>query len=78
MDLRGMAALVTGGSGDLGGAISRALARAGADVSTTVRAEKYSFVRHGARRAHHEGVTRPWPVPRLGTPPPMQCSSSPA
>jgi len=33
MDLAGKAALVTGGSGDLGGAIARALATAGADVA---------------------------------------------
>ncbi len=32
MDLEGKAALVTGGSGDIGGAIARALASAGADV----------------------------------------------
>ena len=35
MDLTGRAALVTGGSGDLGGAIARALAAAGADVAVT-------------------------------------------
>jgi 3-oxoacyl-[acyl-carrier protein] reductase len=33
MDLQGKTALVTGGSGDLGGAIARALAAAGADVA---------------------------------------------
>jgi 3-oxoacyl-[acyl-carrier protein] reductase len=33
MDLTGKAALVTGGSGDIGGAIARALAAAGADVA---------------------------------------------
>ena len=33
MDLRGRGALVTGGSGDLGTAISLALARAGCDVA---------------------------------------------
>ena len=33
MDLRGRAALVTGGSGDLGGAIAQVLARAGCDVA---------------------------------------------
>ena len=33
MDLRGRGALVTGGSGDLGTAISVALARAGCDVA---------------------------------------------
>jgi 3-oxoacyl-[acyl-carrier protein] reductase len=33
MDLKGKTALVTGGSGDIGGAIARALAAAGADVA---------------------------------------------
>ena len=33
MDLRGKVAFVTGGSGDIGGAIARALATAGADVA---------------------------------------------
>jgi 3-oxoacyl-[acyl-carrier protein] reductase len=33
MDLKGKIALVTGGSGDIGGAIARALAAAGADVA---------------------------------------------
>jgi NAD(P)-dependent dehydrogenase (short-subunit alcohol dehydrogenase family) len=33
MDLKGKAAFVTGGSGDIGGAIARALAAAGADVA---------------------------------------------
>ena len=33
MDMRGKTAFVTGGSGDLGGAIARALAAAGADVA---------------------------------------------
>ena len=33
MDLTGKTALVTGGSGDIGGAIARALAAAGADVA---------------------------------------------
>ncbi len=35
MDLTGKAALVTGGSGDLGGAIAPALAKAGVDVAVT-------------------------------------------
>ncbi len=35
MDLRGKVALVTGGSGDIGGAISAALARAGCNVALT-------------------------------------------
>ena len=35
MDLDGCAALVTGGSGDIGAAITRALAAAGADVAVT-------------------------------------------
>jgi 3-oxoacyl-[acyl-carrier protein] reductase len=35
MDLEGKIALVTGGSGDLGGAIARALAAAGADVAVS-------------------------------------------
>lgn len=35
MDLMGKAALVTGGSGDLGGAIATALATAGVDVAVT-------------------------------------------
>jgi 3-oxoacyl-[acyl-carrier protein] reductase len=33
MDLKGKVAFVTGGSGDIGGAIARALATAGADVA---------------------------------------------
>src|SRR5947207_14592216 len=33
MDLEGKTALVTGGSGDIGGAIASALAQAGADVA---------------------------------------------
>ena len=33
MELKGKAAFVTGGSGDIGGAIARALAAAGADVA---------------------------------------------
>src|SRR5947208_8463042 len=33
MELKGKVAFVTGGSGDLGGAIARALATAGADVA---------------------------------------------
>lgn len=33
MDIRGKVAFVTGGSGDIGGAIARALAKAGADVA---------------------------------------------
>jgi 3-oxoacyl-[acyl-carrier protein] reductase len=35
MDLKGKVALVTGGSGDIGGAIARALAAAGADVAVS-------------------------------------------
>lgn len=35
MDLEGKAALVTGGSGDIGGVIARALAAAGADVAVS-------------------------------------------
>jgi len=35
MDLEGKAALVTGGSGDIGGSIARALAAAGADVAVS-------------------------------------------
>jgi 3-oxoacyl-[acyl-carrier protein] reductase len=40
MDLRGKAALVTGGSGDLGTAIAKALARAGADVAVSYVGER--------------------------------------
>ena len=40
MDLDGCAALVTGGSGDIGAAITRALATAGADVAVTYLREK--------------------------------------
>jgi len=40
MDLEGTAAFVTGGSGDIGGAIARALAAAGADVAI-------SYMGHG-------------------------------
>jgi NAD(P)-dependent dehydrogenase (short-subunit alcohol dehydrogenase family) len=35
MNLQGKAALVTGGSGDIGGAVAKALAAAGADVAVT-------------------------------------------
>jgi len=35
MDLNGKVALVTGGSGDIGGAIAKILASAGADVGVT-------------------------------------------
>jgi 3-oxoacyl-[acyl-carrier protein] reductase len=38
MDLQGKTAFVTGGSGDLGGAIARALAAAGADVAISYSA----------------------------------------
>jgi hypothetical protein len=37
MDLDGCAALVPGGSGDIGAAIARALAAGGADVAVTYR-----------------------------------------
>jgi NAD(P)-dependent dehydrogenase (short-subunit alcohol dehydrogenase family) len=40
MDLDGCAALVTGGSGDIGPAITRALATAGADVAVTYLSER--------------------------------------
>jgi 3-oxoacyl-[acyl-carrier protein] reductase len=40
MDLRGKAALVTGGSGDLGAAIAKALASAGADVAVSYVGER--------------------------------------
>ena len=40
MDLDGCAALVTGGSGDIGAAITRALATAGADVAVTYLSER--------------------------------------
>jgi 3-oxoacyl-[acyl-carrier protein] reductase len=40
MDLDGCAALVTGGSGDIGAAITRALAAAGADVAVTYLSER--------------------------------------
>ena len=36
MDLKGKVAFVTGGSGDIGGAIARALATAGADVAISI------------------------------------------
>src|SRR2546429_7702878 len=43
MDLRGHGALVTGGSGDLGTAISRALAEAGCDIAVGyVRSEEHT------------------------------------
>ena len=35
MELSGKAAFVTGGSGDIGGAIARGLAKAGADVAVS-------------------------------------------
>jgi 3-oxoacyl-[acyl-carrier protein] reductase len=35
MELKGKVAFVTGGSGDIGGAIARALATAGADVAVS-------------------------------------------
>ena len=40
MDLDGCAALVTGGSGDIGAAITRALATAGADAAVTYLRER--------------------------------------
>jgi NAD(P)-dependent dehydrogenase (short-subunit alcohol dehydrogenase family) len=51
MDLAGKAALVTGGSGDIGGAIARALAAAGADVGVT-------YVGHAEGAAATAGAVR--------------------
>lgn len=40
MDLKGKTAFVTGGSGDIGGAIARVLAAAGADVAVSYVAKR--------------------------------------
>jgi NAD(P)-dependent dehydrogenase (short-subunit alcohol dehydrogenase family) len=43
MDLDGRVALVTGGSGDLGTAISQALAAAGADIAVAYTGNRLHF-----------------------------------
>src|SRR5262245_14615336 len=59
MDLTALAALVTGGSGDLGGAISKALAAAGVDVavSYTSRPDEAAATVAAVRAAGRRGVT---------------------
>src|SRR5262245_58707072 len=58
MDFEGKVALVTGGSGDLGGAIAKALAVAGADVAVSYAGEAaragetIEAVRSAGRRGH--------------------------
>ena len=53
MDLKGKIAFVTGGSGDIGGAIARALAAAGADVAISyVGAQDKATETMNAVRAH--------------------------
>ena len=60
MELNGCAALVTGGSGDLGSAIARALGRAGVSVAVSYVGEQQQAERVAAEVTERGG--RGWPV----------------
>ena len=65
MDLDGCAALVTGGSGDLGSAIVRALGRAGVSVAVAYVGEQRQAERVAAEVTERGG--RGWPVRHIAS-----------